>query len=550
MADNRGGGGNGAREPGQPVEIELKLGLTAEAADALLASPLLRENAQGPVRTRDMRGVYYDTPDRRLRARGASLRVREVDGRYVQTLKSAKRPDVPLAQRGEWEVELDGPAPRPAAFDDPAAHELTGLLLSEELGPVFELRVRRRVALVEWPPAGGNGRGDADGDADAARVELAFDDGRATVADGRSLPVSEVELELVRGGAEALFGLAEAMRGVAPLRLEPLDKATRGWMLATGSPPAASKAAPVPLARGQTVDEALVAALGATLRHWLDNEPAAADGGRPEGLHQLRVALRRLRSALTLFADALGEPARGRWDDELRWLLGHLGAPRDLDVLATGLLPPLLEARGEDDPTLRALRDAIAARRAAAQADLRETLASQRYADLALSLAAWVERRGWRGEAADPDARRRQEGEVAAFAAGVLRRRHKRVAKRGRGFERLDPEARHRLRIALKKLRYGMDFFAGLFPGKRLDRFRKATARMQDRLGHLNDVAVASRLVRELVDPLPPGPEATAAALGGGQLVGWYAHQVAALEPETVHAWRAFRRLDPFWGDE
>ncbi len=528
--------------PGEPVEIELKLGLTAAAADAILASPLLRERARGPARTREMRGVYYDTPDRRLRARGASLRVREVEGRYVQTLKSAKRPDVPLAHRGEWEVELDGPAPRPAALGDPAALELTGLLLPEELGPVFEIRVRRRLLVVEWP--------DGDGGA-PAEIELAFDDGQAS-ADERSLPIAELELELVRGDARALFGLALAMRELAPLRIEPLDKATRGWLLATGSSPQAAKAAPVPLARGQTVDEALSAALGATLRHWLDNEPAAVDGRGPEGLHQLRVALRRLRSALVLFADALGEPARARWDGELRWLLGHLGPARDRDVLATDLLPPLLEARGDDDPTLLALRGAVEAGRAAAQADLRATLASQRYADLALALAAWVERRGWReGAAADDlDVRTRQGEEIAAFAAGVLRRRHKQVLKRGKGFERLEPEARHRLRIALKKLRYGLDFFAGLFPGKRVDTFRKAVARMQDRLGHLNDVAVASRLVQELVEPLPPGPEAKAVALGGGQLVGWYAHQVAALEPETVHAWEAFRDLESFWGDE
>jgi CHAD domain-containing protein len=233
---------------------------------------------------------------------------------------------------------------------------------------------------------------------------------------------------------------------------------------------------------------------------------------------------------------------------ELRWLLGHLGPARDRDVLATDLLPPLLEARG-GDPALLAMRDTIEAKRGAAQAGLREILASQRYADLALELAAWVERRGWR-EGADIDARLQQREEIAGFAAGVLRRRHKQVAKRGRGFERLEPEARHRLRIALKKLRYGMDFFAGLFPGKRVEAFRKTVARMQDRLGHLNDVAVASRLVHELVDPLPPGPAATAAALGGGQLVGWYAHQVAALEPETVEAWKAFRALEPFWDDE
>jgi hypothetical protein len=71
---------------------------------------------------------------------------------------------------------------------------------------------------------------------------------------------------------------------------------------------------------------------------------------------------------------------------------------------------------------------------------------------------------------------------------------------------------------------------------------------MQDRLGHLNDVDVASRLAHELVDPLPADAQAKAAAIGGGQLVGWYAHQVTSLEPETVAAWKAFRKLEPDWG--
>jgi len=102
------------------------------------------------------------------------------------------------------------------------------------------------------------------------------------------------------------------------------------------------------------------------------------------------------------------------------------------------------------------------------------------------------------------------------------------------------------VRIALKKLRYGIDFFADLFPGKRVARFREAATRMQERLGHLNDVAVAGRLARELVGTPDPGARA-GPALGGGLLVGWYAHQVGGLEPETLEAWKAFKRLEPFW---
>lgn len=535
-----------------PVEVELKLALSAESMEVLLASPLLRAHARGPVREGALRGVYYDTADRRLLARGAALRVREVDGgrRRVQTLKTAKRADTPHAHRFEWEVELAGPGPRPDAFADPAALAVAGPLAAGDLLPVFETRVRRRLLTVDWPDPG-------DPAGRPAEVEVSFDDGVVAAADGGVLPISELELELLRGDARALYGLALALRGLVPLRIEPRDKATRGWLLATGARPPAVRAAPVPLDCRMTVDDALAATLGAALRHWLDNEPAAAAGHQPEGLHQLRVALRRLRSALTIFKGALAPGDRERWGGELRWLLGPLGPARDLDVLTTGLLPPLLlpgqgNEGGGGDPALLAFAAVAERRREAAQAAVRDVLASQRYADLALELAAWVERRGWREGAAPADeAVRRRQGEgIEAFARRVLKKRHRAVERRGRGFAGLDPEARHELRIALKKLRYGTDFLAGLFPGKRLDRHRKAVARMQDRLGHLNDVAVASRLVHELVDPLRAGARAKVVALGGGRLVGWYARQVADQEPATVAAWDKVARLKPFWREK
>ncbi len=521
----------------EPVEIELKLGLTPEAMEALLASPLLRERAQSTVRTRELHATYFDTADHRLRSRSAALRVRSADGRHIQTLKSARRPDIAYAQRGEWEVELAGPAPEPKAFGDPAALDVMGLLLPEQLQPVFETRVRRRTLVLGW----------ADGVGMAAQIEAAFDEG-SVLADGKEMPVCEVELELLQGEPTALLALADAMRGVVPLRIEPLEKAARGWLLATGEPPRAVRAGDIRLSPEQRVDDALHAILSAALRHLLDNEPAVRDGRDPEGVHQMRVALRRLRSAFSLFAPALGEGPGQRWGQELRWLLDQLGPARDLDVLTGELLAPLEPAR-TDQPTLQAFREAAQARRATLQAELHQTLASQRYADLVFGFAAWVARYGWR-EGADVDVRLRQGEPIVPFAAAVLERRHRKVLKQGRRFARLSPSERHRVRIALKKLRYGIEFFADLFPQGAVGRLRKAAARMQDRLGHLNDVDVASRLVHELVDPLPDDGTAKAAALGGGQLVGWYAHQVASLEPETIKAWKAFKKLEPSWGQD
>jgi CHAD domain-containing protein len=216
--------------------------------------------------------------------------------------------------------------------------------------------------------------------------------------------------------------------------------------------------------------------------------------------------MRLLRSALALFAEALGEEPRRRWNGEMRWLPGELGPARDLDVLAGGLLPPVLGACG-DDPELPAFRDLAEAGRAGARRRVREALASQRYADLAFRFAAWLAREGWR-DGADAEVRLRQRGDVVVFAAGVLHRRYRKVVRLGRRFGRLGADERHQVRIALKRLRYEIDFFADLFPRKRLARFREAATRIQERLGHLNDVAVAGRLARELVGTLDPGARA------------------------------------------
>ena len=159
-----------------------------------------------------------------------------------------------------------------------------------------------------------------------------------------------------------------------------------------------------------------------------------------------------------------------------------------------------------------------------------------------------LRRRGWR-EGADDDLLSRQKEAVTPFAARVLERRYRRVRKRGKGFARLAPADRHRLRIALKKLRYGVEFFAGLFPAKRVERFREVAAALQDRLGHDNDVDVASRLAREVVGRVDPGRLAEA-AVGGGQLAGWYARQAGEVERETRRAWKRLKRQEPFWAGD
>lgn len=518
---------------GEPRERELKLGVTPEDARRLLASPLLGRCRAGPVRSERLLGVYYDTADVRLRRRGLALRVRRAGRRIVQTLKTESRPEGVVKDRGEWEVALATPAPDLQAFADPRVLELAGLVLPDELAPVFETEVRRRSLMVRWPDGEGT-----------ALVEVAYDLGRVR-AGGREAPISELELELKEGSAEALFGLARALREVAPLRLGALDKAARGWLLAGDLPPPWQKSTPPGLHRSLRLEEGMAAILGGCIAQALHNEAAAADGRQLEGVHQFRVALRRLRSAFALFRPVLPAAEVLRWTGEIRWLVDCLGRTRDLDVLLAELLKPLLALRPEDRGLL-ALRDAALARREAAQAAVRDALASPRAGDLLLELAGWVELRGWRA-GIDAAALRKQDRPITGRAARILDRCHGRVLKRGQGFAGLDPEGRHALRIAFKRLRYGVEFFQSLFPAKRVGPYLAAARRMQDRLGQANDVVVAERLVGEILEGVGDPAARAAAALGGGQLIGWHAHALAALEPPTLGAWEEFASLDPFW---
>ncbi|MFO1047820.1 MAG: CHAD domain-containing protein [Geminicoccaceae bacterium] len=518
----------------EPREVELKLAASGEAMDTLLASQLLRAHARSSVRTRQLVTTYYDTADHRLSRRRLALRVRQSGRRFVQTLKTANTGQGAETSRGEWEVQRPDATPELTAFAEPAVLDLTGLILPDELQPVYETRFKRRALLVNWPDPNGP----------EAEIEVAFDRG-AVRAGGAETPISEIELELKRGSPRALFELAQSMRELAPLRLQTLDKAARGHALATGQPPAWRKASAVVLDGAMSVEDALQAILGACVRHWLDNEAATADARDPEGLHQLRVALRRLRSALTLFKPALAPQAQAQWSGELRWLLGPTGPARDLDVFATETVAPLREAR-PDDHALAVLLELADDARWKAQHALRDSLATERHGDVAFGLACWVACRGWR-QGADIDVLLAQRQPVRDFAVAILAKRHRQVRRRGRKFASLAPVARHELRILFKKLRYGTEFFASLFPGRELDRYRAAAARMQDLLGTLNDVAVAQHVVDDLLAGTEPGPRQRAAALGAGQVLGWYAHHARDLDPRAIEAWEEFREAEPFW---
>lgn len=208
-----------------------------------------------------------------------------------------------------------------------------------------------------------------------------------------------------------------------------------------------------------------------------------------ESLHQMRVGLRRLRALLAMFEELAPPPVA--LHASIEWLSGELGPARDWDVLADSTLG---QVQGFDSA---ALRQAAHERATAHHAQILFVLREPRYAELMTQLDEWLRQRGWRAEDKLPKDSPLAE-RAAKAALPLLRKAEKRLAKRIGGLEEGDAPGRHRVRIAAKKARYAAEFFRDLLPQRRVKRYVGHLTKLQDRLGHLNDLAVADHLLEEL----------------------------------------------------
>ena len=449
-------------------EIELKFLIPPDAAEAALG----QLKGEGEVRQLD--ATYFDTPGHELRKAGFGLRVRDGEGGRKQTLKSASAGGV--FARGEWETAIAGPEPdRAALARTPAA----ALLEGKALAPVFTARVERTARTVR---VGGS------------VIEAALDQGELS-ADDKRAPVCELELELKSGEAHALFDLARDIARHVPLRLSLASKAERGYGLAVADEIPSPRRHAAALEPSATVGEALQALGRADLAHLCAALEALAERPEPEGVHQARVASRRLRALLKVFKPLARDDAARALDVHLDWLAGEFDAARDLDVFAGEVWDKAaagasFEGRADFEDMLKAARDAAYLRMDAA-------LASARVRETPLEAAAWLEAGAW---TTDPDLAELRDSPADAFAAKVLDHRLRQVAKRARAFDDLDAHGRHRLRLKGKTLRYAAEDLAPLFPGlaKRVERFLDAAKAVQDALGALNDRDVRRTLINDV----------------------------------------------------
>lgn len=467
-----------------PREIELKLDCAGPDLTALAAHPRL-QGAEGSE-PELLVSTYYDTPEQDLRAAGLTLRVRNQGGRHIQTVKAGQG-GVGLFDRSEWESDIAGETPDPAAWAETAADKVLRKA-DAPLVKLFSTVVTRRVIPVR--------QGDS-------RILVTLDEGRVESPAGDS-PICEVELEIADGEPADLFALAQNLAETVPLRLSATAKSSRGFALVDATSPSSVKAEPVVLPEGASAGDVFRRVARACLRHLRLNETAFLAGHAPEALHQMRVSLRRLRSALSLFAPMLEtDPRAATFGDEIKRVTEPFGHARNLDVFLGQTLPNLTKER-PDDTDLTAVRELAEAERAKAYDGVLAILESPQWRGLIIDFAGWVEAGSWAAQDAAAE-------DGSAFAARVLDRARERLKKRGRGLRKLDPHTRHRARIAAKKLRYGAEFFAALYTKKkarrRQDKFGAALSDLQDHLGALNDLETARTMMESLGGPPMPGPD-------------------------------------------
>jgi len=462
-------------------EVELKLRIATSDIAHLKYHAAISGALVGKPKIRSLTSIYYDTPQLALLDLGISLRVRRVSRNWIQTVKKDAKALVGLYKRYELEDVIAFGHPDFSKITEPA---LTKVFDNEDLrtllAPIFSTEVKR----TEWQLAFDNGD----------QIELALDLGELVVGEKRE-PISEIELELKSGNAGRLFEFALCLQHNIPLEFVNSTKAQRGYAHYRYQPPIVVKAKSIKMHRDWSADEAMKLIAWECVAHLQGNQDMVLNGEDIEGVHQMRIALRRLRSAFNVFRQIASKQSCASFIEELRWITGVLGIARDLDVFVKRTLPPLLEQL-HDQPSLIQLNEIAEYERQQAYVEVRKALLSQRYQRLLLVLGDWLENERWKDASS-------VEYSVFDIADAKLAERYKQLKKHGRRLMHAHEEERHATRLAAKKLRYAAEFFVSFYPKSRSHDFLQALGKLLDILGKLNDTTTTMSLIHRIIDEHP-----------------------------------------------
>jgi len=502
------------------LETELKLIVRPEHRARLLEHPALRAAQVTLPEQRHELTTYFDTADLALEQAGLSLRVRQNGDQRIQTVKAKGSGDGLALRRGEWEWPIEQDVPDLHLLTqtpvDPAV--LNGL--EGRLEPVFVTNIQRTKCDLRLDKH--------------TTVEAVLDEGHI-IAGASSEAVSELELELKEGAPAALYRLARDLHAAVPLTITAESKAGRGRRLKAGTATGVRKASDPRLPSEADVAGAFRQVVEGCLGHLVSNQ-AAARAAMPEGVHQMRIALRRLRTAFVLFDTHLKSKARQRFDAELQRLGRVLGEARDWDVFCKETVPRASDAAPAE--SWAALREAAEVERGAAYDRLQDELDGPAVTSLVLALADESEKEPGRSALLRKSARK----PLLKQAPKMLSRVARKAIKRGRGLKHRSEHEVHALRKALKKLRYSTEFLGGLYGHDSVKAYVHHCKGLQEGLGAANDASVAANLAETLSKTDPARLRVPAEALAR-----WSHDHRGRARHRSAEGWREFKKATPFW---
>ncbi|MBF0219862.1 MAG: CHAD domain-containing protein [Gammaproteobacteria bacterium] len=292
------------------------------------------------------------------------------------------------------------------------------------------------------------------------------------------------------------------------------------------------------VSKNQSVAEMVESLFASNIAYLLSWEALARSCDDPSGVHQFRVALRRMRSLLTLFREVMPSELSLYWRNTMRDLAGELGEARDLDVLIGETLPEV--AISQRHPGAELLLQRLERSRSKAYARVNVMLDGERYRQFRYDFPLWIATHQWQ-QRDNPKIVKRLKQSAQRYAYQLLDKRTAKVIKVGGGVDHDDAEALHQLRIEFKKLRYAAESFAPIFP--KIDKFLRHGKGMQELLGSLNDLTVMD----SVLDRVRSGESATELHHFIGMVSGWQRHRAAALLTEFAQRWQTFASAQHSW---
>ena len=415
---------------------------------------------------------YFDTADQTLANHCIAIRRRQENDEWKQTFKAVN--SAKALSRFELEFDIAPPETAILELDNYEAYPTVYKKLKCALGlplPTLELLFETNIQRLRVLQ-----------DVGSSAVEVALDIGKI-FKEQNSVDIFEIEFELKEGSIEDLIAFIRPWVQKYQLSLDTHSKSDYGLLaVRQQSSFSAQYQTPLVLNRSSSEVEALQSIVANCLQHLLPNASSIArQQYSTEHVHQARVAIRRLRTALKSFA-AWSDAIQPHWKAELTTIFQALGGTRNIDALNEDLLPQLIEA-GYPLDHLAPSTEVIT--------DISALFQRPETTQLWLELILFTEQK------LDSPSK----AKLKKHALKVIHALHHNICAHAEHFSQLEDEEKHRVRKQVKQLRYSIEFVASLLDAKALITYLKKLKAVQESLGHYNDLVVADALFQQATEP-------------------------------------------------